>query len=85
MDDRLFVGKYPTGLVFADRHREENGDYRRVGFMPWNTLQLEPRPGAPAALLQEAAAIVETYRGREGQLEMISTTGQKVLLGPRAT
>lgn len=38
--DRLFSGVYPCGIVYADRYREKGGDYARLAFLPYDTLQL---------------------------------------------
>jgi hypothetical protein len=30
---RLFIGGYPHGIIYADRPREVAGDYKRLGFL----------------------------------------------------
>jgi hypothetical protein len=80
--DRLFAGIYPTGIVYADRAREVDGDYLRVAFLPFSTLQLEWAPGTHPIELREAverdAADVIAQRGQQFQ---VSTAGQTVILG----
>jgi hypothetical protein len=38
---RLFGGHFPCGIVYADRWTEEGGDYKRIAFLPYDTLKLE--------------------------------------------
>lgn len=38
---RLFGGHFPCGIVYADRWIEEGGDYKRIAFLPYDTLKLE--------------------------------------------
>lgn len=40
MLERLFIGIYPAGIVYADRAKEEHGDYRKIAFLPYDTLSL---------------------------------------------
>ncbi len=39
--NRLFAGLYPCGIVYADRGIEEHGDYKKIAFLPYDTLKLE--------------------------------------------
>jgi hypothetical protein len=80
INDRLFVGCYPTGLVYADRGRDERGDYKRLAFLPYDTLALEFSPGSEAfrAVIEACAAKVQAQRG--GRFE-VSACGQSVRLG----
>ena len=79
--DRLFIGLFPGGVVYADRTREEHGDYKRLAFLPWHSLVLEVKPDCPADLRRRIEADAATYIARRGQQEPISTTGQTVMLG----
>jgi hypothetical protein len=81
---RLFSGVYPTGIVYADKARERDGDYLRVAFLPFSTLQLEWSPGQHPAELREliehdAAQVV----ARRGQQYPVSSSGQTVKLGKK--
>src|SRR3546814_11083186 len=40
MDQRIFSGIYPAGIVYADRTRQTGGDYARLAFLPYDTLAL---------------------------------------------
>lgn len=58
--DRLFIGMYPEGVVYADRKREEHGDYRQLAFQSYRTGAIEWAKGRvhPAfrELIEEDAA-----------------------------
>lgn len=44
---RLFQGVYSCGMVYADRAVERDGDYRRLAFLPYDTLQIEYENDCP--------------------------------------
>lgn len=78
----LFSGVYPTGILYADKRLERDGDYLRIAFLPFSTLELEWAPGEPAADLRkiveaDAARII----ARRGQEYPVSASGQTVTLG----
>jgi len=81
-DDRLFIGVYSTGLSFADRSRELHGDYLKLAFLPYRTLELEwtgaPMPDTMRKAIQREAAKLRARRGEDFQ---ISGAGQTVRLG----
>lgn len=79
--DRLFIGVFPAGLVYADRHNEEHGDYKRVAFLPYRSLVLEPAKGANRQLLKQAAKHAAIITARRGERFQVSSTGQYVVLG----
>lgn len=79
--DRVFCGVYPCGLVFADRHRESHGDYKRLAFLSYHTLKLEFEPDAPAHLREVIEKDVAAMNLKPGATFQISTCGQTVRLG----
>lgn len=79
--DRLFVGVYPTGIVYADRSREEHGDYKRLAFLPYRTLELEWSKGVPADLKKRIESDARVIQARRGEEFQVSTAGQTVRLG----
>jgi hypothetical protein len=83
--DRLFIGIYPAGIVYADRKIEEHGDYRRVAFLPYDTLVLECRAIADKGLVAQARTHAATIQAKQGERFSISSTGQYVILGTRVT
>ena len=83
--DRLFSGVYPCGIVYADRYREKGGDYARLAFLAYDTLQLRVEEDCPVelrALIETDAAAIQAKRG---QLYQVSTSGQTVMLGSKAS
>jgi hypothetical protein len=78
--DRLFVGIYPAGVSYADRAREEHGDYARVAFLPYHSLELQvDKPNSPLLpLVRRHAARIAARRGEQFKT---STSGQYVSLG----
>jgi hypothetical protein len=49
--DDLFIGKYPTGLVYANKRVEVAGDYKRLAYLNYRTLALEVDKGCPKEFL----------------------------------
>jgi hypothetical protein len=79
--DRLFIGYYPTGIVYADIGREEHGDYKRVAFLSYKTLIFEPAIGANKLLIEEAKSHAALIQARKGEPMTVTSSGQTVLLG----
>lgn len=80
--DHLFVGVFPAGISYADRSREEHGDYMKVAFLPFDSLELVVyKPKSPLlALIRADAAKIAARRGESYQ---VSSSGQTVRLGGR--
>lgn len=79
--DRLFIGLYPAGVVYADRTKEKDGDYARCAFLPYDDLALKIEPDCAAELrplIEHDASEMQAKRGQEYQ---VSSSGQTVLLG----
>jgi hypothetical protein len=88
----LFVGVMPAALVFAHRDIEKDGDYLRLGFLAYDTLEWKPEwpcagelgdpldPAIREAIEQEVASM----RAKAGQDFRISSTGQMVRLGGKS-
>lgn len=81
--ERLFMGVYPGGIVYSDRSREESGDYVRLAFLAYDTLDLDLRPGVPDDLRSLIEADAAKIRSQAGQPYQISSCGQTVLLGSK--
>ena len=84
VEDRLFVGVMPTGIVYADRSREVDGDYARCAFLPFDTLALEIAPKCPEDMLDAIKADAATIIARRGEHFKISASDQTVVLGRAA-
>ena len=86
-EDRLFIGVFPAGLVYADRKREEHGDYMTLAFLSYATLKLEWRPASaniPRPLWNEIKEHAIGIQRRKGEQFQVSATGQTVMLGGKA-
>jgi hypothetical protein len=79
--DRLFIGIFPAGISYADRTREEHGDYKQVAFLSYATLKIEWRGRPDAAIRAEVEAHAATMRARAGGTFTVSACGQTVRLG----
>jgi hypothetical protein len=80
---RIFVGVFPGGISYADREREEYGDYKRLAFLPFESLALEWSAGCSPDVKEWIAESAKYYQSRRGQQFQISQSGQTVLLGSR--
>lgn len=65
--DRLFIGCYPTGLVYADRQVEEHGDYRRLAYLNYGTLKLDLEDNIPKELEDRIKKDHEKMLSMKGQ------------------
>ena len=80
-DQRLFIGNYPEGIVYADRFVEEHGDYKRLAFLSYRTLTLELSPHVPDFLRERIEEDAAAIQARSGQQYQISGSGQSIQLG----
>jgi hypothetical protein len=79
-DTQLFIGVFPAGISYADRTKEEDGDYKKIAFLPYRSLELEIH--APRSeLLPQIKEHAATIQARRGELFEVSTCGQTVKLG----
>lgn len=82
VDARLFVGIFPGGIVYADRAVEQHGDYKRLAFLSFRTLEVDwssktIEPSLRAAIEKDVAAM----QARRGERFEVSACGQYVVLG----
>ena len=80
-NQRLFIGIYPGGIVYADREREINGDYARLAFLSYRTLALEIEPKCPAELRERIVAGAARIIAMRGQSFPIDSCRHTVRLG----
>lgn len=76
----LFIGIFPTGVMYADRCREVHGDYKRVAFLFFDTLEFrvdDPKSPLLAAARADAMSII----AKKGQEFRTSGSGQTITLG----
>lgn len=80
-DPRLFIGVFPTGIGYADRTVERDGDFARLGFLSFRTLDLEIEDDCPEDLASDVRRHAATIQAMRGQDYQVSTVGQTVRLG----
>lgn len=80
--DRLFIGVFPTGIVYADRDQLIDGDYPTVAFLPFDTLVLEFRKACPELLMPAIEANASEIQARKEQYP-VDQCGHTVLLGSK--
>lgn len=78
MDSRLFIGIFPGGISYCDRSVEEDGDYKRLAFLPYDGMVLQIEEDCPPELAAEISADAKRY-DKMTSLQ-ISQTGQSVEL-----
>lgn len=81
--DRLFIGVYSTGISYADKQREQHGDYAKCAFLDFETLTLKFYPGCPASLKKEIERDAAKIQARRGESYPVSGSGHTVILGGR--
>lgn len=81
MQERIFAGVFPCGISYADKEREKDGDFARLAFLYFASLELRFEKDCPASLRPEIEADAATIQARRGEHYQTSTTGQTVLLG----
>lgn len=82
--ERLFMGIFPTGIAYADRAREMDGDYLTLARLPFATLVLEwTGATCPDDLADAIRSDAEAMQARRGEEFQVSTAGQTVLLGDK--
>lgn len=60
-EDALFSCCMPCGFTWCDRTKEEHGDYKRIAFMPYDTMKLEihsPRNFLIPRVKEDAARLI---------------------------
>lgn len=79
--ERLFIGNFPEGLVYADRSREEHGDYKRCAFLGFKDLELDLEPDCPEDLKELILKDAASMQARKGKWYQTSSSGQGITLG----
>jgi len=80
-DNRLFACIYPGGIAYSDRTKEEHGDYKKVAFLSFKTLVVEPAKNANKELLAAAMLDAKKIQARKGENFQVSSSGQYITLG----
>jgi hypothetical protein len=80
--ERVFVGTFPTGISYADRAVEVGGDYKRLAFLPFDTLVLEwSAKRIPSDMRDYIERDAARLQARSGEDYKVSQAGQTVVLG----
>lgn len=79
--DALFIGVYSEGLSYCDRRREKSGDYVRVAFLSFRTLELRIYPEMRKDMRDLVERNAAEVQARRGETYEISACGQTTLLG----
>ncbi len=77
---RLFCGVFPEGFSWADRAKQERGDYKKVAFLSFRDLKFtvyDPKSPLLETVKREAAKL----QARRGERFETSASGQGVTLG----
>lgn len=83
--DRLFIGVYPTGIIYADKARDVRGDFARLAYLNFDTLTLQVENHCPDDLRSRIEADAQALQAKRGEEYRISSAGQTVLLGAGVT
>ncbi len=81
LDDRIFVATLATGIGYADRTREEHGDWKRLAILFFSDLRADIEPDCPADLESQIRSHRATIQARRGELYQVSTSGQTITRG----
>lgn len=79
--DRISSCVFPTGISYADRAREEHGDYKKLAHLFFSDLRLDFAADCPDTLREWIAADAAGIQSRRGEQLEVSTCGQYVVLG----
>ena len=81
LDERIFVATMATGIGYADRTREEHGDWKRLAILFYSDLRAEIAADCPPELEQQIRAHMAPIQARRGEQYQVSTSGQTITLG----
>lgn len=81
MRNRLFIGIYPTGIVYADRRIEVRGDYKKLAYLSFDLRTRTIEKDCPAQLETLIRADMEAVIAMRGEKFEVSECGQYVILG----
>lgn len=80
-NQRIFSGVFPTGIVWADRYHEKNGDYKRLAYLNYKTLVLDIEKDCPAELIERIKLDAKELQDKKGENFQVSSSGQTIVLG----
>lgn len=80
----VFCGIVPTGFIYCDKENLVDGDYKRLAYQSFETLEVKLESDCPAHFRYLVNLIAETNSARKGEEYTISESGQTVKLGAKA-
>lgn len=81
--ERISACVFGTGISYADKGRREHGDFARLAFLHFDTLELKIEESCPAQFQAEIIRDAAVIQARRGEVYQVSTVGQTVTLGYR--
>jgi len=81
VEERLWSGLFPAGIVYCDRTQERHGDFRKLAFLSYRTLELELEKDCPRDMAEAIKLDAAKIQARRGELFQVSACGQTVRLG----
>ena len=81
LPNQVFVGIFPGGISYADTSKEEGGDYKRLAFLSYRTLELEIRESCPSDLAEAIRSHAAVYQENPGAALEVSGCHQLVRIG----
>ncbi|MFL6284500.1 MAG: hypothetical protein ACJ74Q_15250 [Pyrinomonadaceae bacterium] len=85
MNDNIFIGIHAAGVVYADRQQEVAGDYKRLAFLCYETLELKVEDDCPEHLARDIVESAAGFQMRRGLPFEISGCGASVILGGKSS
>lgn len=78
---RLFIAIWSTGIGYYDKARIADGQYQRIAFLDYHTLEIEWHSALPSDLAAEITADAATIQAKRGQPFQFGGPGQAIILG----
>jgi hypothetical protein len=79
--EALFCGAYSTGIFYADKRKEINGDYMTIGRIYYSDLNWKINDNCSADIRSFVQADIDKILSMKGQEYQVSSCGQTVILG----
>jgi|LSQX01.3.fsa_nt_gb hypothetical protein len=80
-DGWLFIGVYPTGWSYSDKTNASSGDFKRLAFQYFDTLELKVYDDKDANKIELIKLLADKNVKMAGEYYQITSSGQKIKLG----
>lgn len=80
-DGWLFIGVYPTGWSYSDKTNEAHGDFKRLAYQYYDTLELKVYDDKDANKIELIKLLADKNVKMAGEYYQITASGQKIKLG----